>query len=467
MTRFFPCHRRARLLRQALAAAASALLFIAPAQAYESDVHYGLTQWLARQAGFEPSQAEAVATGNQRVDSGLIDTLELNLEYACSGRWPDAAVDVQRRHFPAAGLVPAPADQRAVVPGSAAARKPVADLLSAAVGKEGVLLGLLGATLHTLQDSWSHAGIPGLPQPGGGLTCDPALASGHPAGRGGPDGHDADLTHRWPADTVAMAKATYDVLSAYPRVQGRVRSAMPWSALTPAVERFARARSKTEKRDWFVAQGIESTAFLEGISLPNGPRPGPLAFGGRKLPPLKNATSSQHDVPVDARAFFDRLMARWLGSESVESVVADMAGGNALPAKGATLAKADPSVRDLAARMKAWKLNDHGAVAELLHTRAALKPAQLQAIDRLARAPGALVRPAAVADAFFPLLAKGKYASPLLPYIVRELPAAAGAKPRVVAIARLRHAPYDTLAWIAERGNSGWRLVAMVSAVDQ
>ena len=467
MTRFFPCRQRARLLRDVLAAAAGALLLLPPAHAYESDVHYGLTQWLARQAGFDPSQAEAVATGNQRVDSGLIDTLELNLEYACSGRWTEAALDVQRRHFPAASLVPAPADQRTVLPGSAAARKPVADLLAATAGKEGLLLGLLGAALHTLQDSWSHAGVPSVPQPGGGLACDSALASGHPAGRGGPDGHDADLTHRWPADTVAMAKATYDVLAAYPRVQGRLRNATPWSTLTPAIERFARARSKTEKRDWFVAQGIEATAFLEGISLPNGPRPGPLAFGGRKLPPLKSATSSQHDVPADARDFFDRLIARWLGSESVESVVADMAAGTALSAKGVTLPKADPSVRDLTARMKAWKLSDHGSVAELGHTRAALKPAQLQAIDRLAKVPGAFVRPAAVADAFFPLLAKGKYASPLLPYIVRELPAAAGAKPRVVAIARLRHAPYDTLGWIAERGNSGWRLVAVVSAVDQ
>ena len=466
MTRFLAFRPHARLLQQTLAAAAGALLLVAPAQAYESDVHYGLTQWLARQAGFDPSQAEAVAIGNQRVDSGLMDTLELNLEYACSSRWAEAAVDVQRNHFPAASVVPASADQRTVVPGSAAARKPVADLLATTAGKEGLLLGLLGAALHPLQDSWSHAGIPGVPQPGGGLACDSALVSGHPVNRGGADGHGADLTYRWPADTVAMAKATYDVLAAYPRIQGRPRNVTPWSTFMPAIERFAQARSKTEKRDWFVAQGIEATAFLEGISLPHGPRPGPLTFSGRKLPPLKNATSSQHDVPTDVRAFFDRLLARWLGSESIESVVADMAGA-ALAAKGGTSQKADSLVRDLTARMKAWKLSDHGSVAELVHSRAALNPAQLQAVDRLVKAPGAFVRPAAVPDAFFPLLAKGKYASPLLPYIVRELPAAAGANPRVVAITRLRHAPYDTLGWIAERGNSGWRLVAVVSAVDQ
>jgi len=50
--------------------------------AYESDVHYGLTRWLALKAGFDPGQADAIALGNQRLDGGLVDTLTMSAEIA-------------------------------------------------------------------------------------------------------------------------------------------------------------------------------------------------------------------------------------------------------------------------------------------------------------------------------------------------------------------------------------------------
>jgi len=39
-------------------------------------------------------------------------------------------------------------------------------------------------------------------------------------------------------------------------------------------------------------------------------------------------------------------------------------------------------------------------------------------------------------------------------------------RPRAIAIARLRHAPYDTVGWIAERRGARWVLVDMVAMVD-
>ena len=36
--------------------------------AYETDVHYGLTKWLALVAGFESNDAEQIATANQDLD---------------------------------------------------------------------------------------------------------------------------------------------------------------------------------------------------------------------------------------------------------------------------------------------------------------------------------------------------------------------------------------------------------------
>ena len=448
-----------RLLRAALPAALAGMLCM-PARAYEADVHYGLTQWMALKAGFDASQAQAVAAGNQRVDSGLMDTLEVNLEVSCVGRYAESAMEVQARHYPSKTAAPAAPAQRMVEPGSAAARKPLGDLLARTPGKEGLLLGQFGAALHTLQDSWSHAGVPGTASPGAGLACDAAHDSSHPAARGGAQSHDADLTPRYPADVLPMARATYEALVAYPKVQGHPRQAAAWSDLASAVERFARARTKTEKREWFVAQGLDDTNFLEGVSLPDGPQPGPLHFEARKLPPLKGPNSTQHDAPADVKAFFDGLIARWLGAEPVERVAAELAGA-------AAAGKPDARLRELTARMKLWKLKDHGSAAALAHAAQPLDAKQLAQVERLAKAPGAYVAPGSVAEAFFPLLAKGEHASPLLPYIVRELPASPSRAPRTIAIARLRHAPYDTLGWIAERVGDRWVLVALVGAVDQ
>src|ERR1700712_857644 len=65
-----------------------AMLLPVPSFGFEADVHFGLTRWLALRAGFTPSQADAIATGDQRVDAGLVESTQLDLEYACAGRFP-------------------------------------------------------------------------------------------------------------------------------------------------------------------------------------------------------------------------------------------------------------------------------------------------------------------------------------------------------------------------------------------
>src|SRR5437867_2472556 len=49
------------------------LSFTTPGQAYEDDVHYGLTRWLALQAGIPVSEAEAIANADQQLDGGVLD----------------------------------------------------------------------------------------------------------------------------------------------------------------------------------------------------------------------------------------------------------------------------------------------------------------------------------------------------------------------------------------------------------
>src|SRR3989442_2655977 len=78
----------------------------APSLAFEADVHYGLTHWLALQTGFDPLAAQIIATGDQRVDSGDMQFIDVVALYACPGK-----DDVGDRlpvslHFPLAASVP-------------------------------------------------------------------------------------------------------------------------------------------------------------------------------------------------------------------------------------------------------------------------------------------------------------------------------------------------------------------------
>jgi hypothetical protein len=435
-----------------LLATVAALSHPIAASAYEADVHFGLTRWLALRAGFSESQADSIAIADQRVGAGRVDSTQLDLEYACAGHFPAVAQLAQRSHYPAAKPVPAPAADRVVEAGSAAARRELAEVTAGAKGKEGLMLGRFGHALHPLQDSWAHQGTPSQPQPAPSLSCDAALVSGHPLARGGPDAHAADLTMRWPADTLAMAHATYDELLKWGKVEGEVRKPAPWESLVPRVDEFAKAATKTQKRAWFVAQGVSDTSFLEGISLPDGPDPGVLKWNRRMLPALPGAASQQHDAPADVRAFFDRFLARWLGAERIEDVLAEMGPGKRPAA-------------ELAARLKLWKLRDHGSAAELAHAPMPLSAAQLKAVERLTRNPAAYVAPTSVAQALYALQPSTPEPMPMLPYIVRALPAAGGA-PRMIAIARLVHAPSDTVGWIAEKRGERWVLIDMVSSVD-
>lgn len=428
-----------------------AVLLPAAAQAYEGDVHFGLTRWLAQKAGFEAPEANAIALGNQRVDAGLMDTLALSLEYACAGKFPEVAQQVQARHYPAAQVVPSKPADRQVVAGGNPSRKALRALEAARAGKEGLLLGKFGEALHPLQDSWSHRGAPEAPAAIGSLACTTELLSLHPAVRGaGP--HDADLTHRAIGDAAAMARATYEMLLAWPPIAGKTRTPASWDALQMPLDAFLKAATKTAKRQWFVAQGIDDTSFLEGTSLPDGPDPGALRWAGRRLPPMPTSVSNQHDADPQVRAFFDRLLARWLGAEKVEAVVAELGSR-----KVST---------ELAARLKAWKVLDHGSVAALAHAEAPLGAAKLRRLEQLTRDGKAFVRAANVADAVFPLQALAPYATPLLPYVTSVLPSAAGGAPRTAAILRLRHAPYDTIALIAEKQGERWLLVELVGVAD-
>jgi hypothetical protein len=157
----------------------------------------------------------------------------------------------------------------------------------------------------------------------------------------------------------------------------------------------------------------------------------------------------QYDVPTDARDFFDRLIVRWLGNEPVEAIV-----GSA------------PGAAQLGARLKLWKLRDHGAAARLAHLTRPFSAAEIAQVNALSKQPGANVA-APVEQALFPLVTRSPTPSPLLPYILHMSPGQGASAPRAIAVARLKHAPRDTIGFVAEKSASGWTLVDVTSVVDQ
>ena len=432
--------------------------------AYESDVHFGLTQWLALQAGFAPPQAQAIAIGDNRVDSGDMQYLNPVFIYGCVGGDDDTAKAVSQHHYPTSGAIPGAPEQRNVVSGSDAAYRAVRQVMKAPVTQSGLRLYLLGEALHILQDSWSHQGAPEVPQIGdAAFGCDPSRAWSHARARGGWNSHKADQTMSWPSDTVTMAKATYDVLTSYPPIMEAQRSPKSWEQIRPELDGFGKAATKTEKKAWFSAHGITDVAFLGDTTLKDGKERFDVHWSERKLPALTTIQSRQHDVSADLLDFYSRFFGDWMSSDDFDRVAATYGVAPAKSARAGSFVPMDQ--RELAARLKLWRLRDHGTAADLAHVPGRLTPKQLASVATLGKRSDIYVRYKAPTDAFFPMLPIGNDPSPLLPFIVSEANSGANSS-RAVATAKFRHAPYDVVAVVADKIDGQWRVVSIEAAVD-
>ncbi|PIF77392.1 hypothetical protein CLU95_4566 [Variovorax sp. 54] len=427
----------------------------ATSAAWEADVHFGLTRWLATQAGFTGPQADAIATGNQRADFGAMETMNLATEYACSSPDAETARAAQRLHFPSEQAVPAPPAQRPVQAGGGASTHALRALLPGAVPKAASLLLKLGEALHPLQDSWAHEGAgASVPSNLAGLPCDPGLMPLQAESNDGDKAHRADITAAHPTAALAMARATFGWLQRYPPITSAPRVAAEWPRVEAQLDGFLAAPTKAAKAAWFREHGMADVGFLEGISLPDGRTPWSGTWSGRRLPRLQAAVSTQHGVPHEVLGFFEAFFATWLGD------------GDPALALGPVKGERTPAQRELAARLRLWRMRDHGAAASLAHAASPLTRAQLRRTDELVRGGQAYAHYPRLADAFFPLMAIEPYASPLLPYVVRALPPLANGEPRMMATVKLRHAPYDELVLIARRSASGWSLDSLLTMVD-
>lgn len=264
--------------RRVVAVAILISLVAWPAFGWQQDLHYGLSKWLAYKAGFSLNDAETIAIGVQSRDDGSLYPAPGTVFFrTCLQRDVDYSRLIQTFHFPSFGNVPGAPPQRAVAPGLTenAATELVWKEIKNSIANEPPAIALrnLGISLHPLEDSWSHQGIPDMPP----RPCSQDLAWGHPANRGGYRSKKADITHLHVEDAVVTVRRTYELLEEFLKTHPTLKShgEARWADLEPAVRAFAQASSKEDKLDWFRSQpdvpigSYTRKDFLKHISIPD------------------------------------------------------------------------------------------------------------------------------------------------------------------------------------------------------
>jgi hypothetical protein len=121
---------------------------------------------------------------------------------------------------------------------------------------------------------------------------------------------------------------------------------------------------------------------------------------------------------------------------------------------------------ELAARLRAWRIRDHGRVADLAHASKPLSARERNALSSIAKNGKALAHYSSPTEAFFPLVVKEPEPSPLLGFVISTIEASAAGTQRAVAMTKFRHAPYDAVVVLAERRDGRWRVVSLGATVD-
>lgn len=458
-----------RLLVFTVTALAPLLIFsVEPTFAWESDFHYGLTKWLAIQTGFSRDDAERVAQGTLNMDEGINDARYLVLHYACLSRDLQASQHVRDAHFPSFAELPAPAKSREVTAGSDAASREARKEIELPGGDRNHSLSKFGETLHPLEDSWSHQGVPGIP-----WLCNSDLSWGHPDARGGWNRHEADFTYLWVTDTIAAAQATFQLMQAYLEKRAWPRSDKSWDSIKSEVEKFAGLKTKAEKQAWFAERGFANFDFLKEVSIPDGEQA--YAYSARltRVPtrdlPAELKELTGREVPEEVKAFYRKFFSAWISERDYKKLLARFVDTAAVTRTLAQESRGKGAITQemVAARFWIWRLRDHGRASEFGH--GIPLPSKQQLLNYLLYdfPPKELTAFESTDEALVPL---GKEAPP---YLVIELPSLQADKvmpgqkeARYAALARFKNAPHDVVMVIASKIKNAWRIISLTWAID-
>jgi hypothetical protein len=444
--------------------AASVLLLLAtPASllAWEADLHYGLTKWLAVTVGFTDDAAETLARGNLFADQYLYDATRLVPWYACFGRHDVAASDLVRTlHFPSSLGVPNPSNRRNVLAGGprarAAADKESSRKIPASYSQEQAnSLQELGKALHALQDSWAHQGIPDRP-----FFCSDDYAWGHPKTRGGWRQHHADHTFRFPQDAIDAANATCTYLSAYLRnnLWASAGRGEPCSRIADRVQTFANLKTKTEKAAWFESQRFADVSFIADVTLPNGQRQFAEELRKRMASygPPAIASPSFPRIPPDVTSFVTNVFNEWMGFTEPGTFLAKYVDTQGF-LKNSALANFGPPDQVVGTAFFLWRVADHGLVSELGHPdeQGDGDRARFATLAKASADPSLILRYDGGLRAMIPL------GTERAPFQILE-----SGKDQYAVVGKFRHAPSDTVVVIVERIQGRWRVSGLSSIVD-
>jgi hypothetical protein len=288
-----------------------------PAIAWEEDVHYGLTFWLATRAGFSRQDADVIARATQSYDDSEHAAAISTVLWIILSDDVGAARELQRKHFPTDAPLPSPPLRRAVAPNSPAARRGAEAALAPSTSS--IALTELGEALHPFQDSWSHQGVPDIP-----FKLRPNMISAHPATRGGWRSHDADLTHLHIEDTLDMARETYALLTAYleRNPARRQRPSDRWERLAPMVRELAVAATPAAKDAWAATHIPEQRATLTALTARTD-----QSLGVRVLRPPSSARPSaatERLTAAEAGALLEEaqsFVTQWLDARDLASAI--------------------------------------------------------------------------------------------------------------------------------------------------
>jgi len=173
---------------------------------YEEDVHRGLTELLSEAAGMPANLAGELAAADQNIDD--------NPDTSPMDKWPGGEAEKKR------------ADYHFTTPERRATM--LNDFKQSGKIKD------LGAYLHALQDSYSHAGF------------GPTLGHLH-------RGHAPDLTYKDPEKANIMARSTYDAIIGtrgtflYDGRPVTWQAATPWNKIEAVVNDFNKATTPSQK----------------------------------------------------------------------------------------------------------------------------------------------------------------------------------------------------------------------------
>lgn len=308
-----------RIWRALAAALVCAAMFLAAAPvglAWEEDVHYLLTFWLADKAGFSRQDADDIASGDQSMDEGSTRAAIQTVLWIVLTGDQIAARDLQLRHFPHDARLPSPALRRVVAPNNQAARDSVEKEIRPTNGS----LLSLGEAFHPFQDSWSHQGVPDVP-----FNWHADLVSAHPKARGGWRSHDADLTHLHVNEVVDAARETYALMLEFLKKNPKRvdHSSAEWKSLEPLVRDFASASTQDAKAAWASKNVPRSAAAASTIAnLTLSGRRSFEPFAVSLAPPAKSrsAVAVEPALVVASQRFLDDWMVKGDVATAVNTV---------------------------------------------------------------------------------------------------------------------------------------------------